>query len=184
MVTLLPEPDSPTMPSVSPSDRMSDTPSTALTRPSSVRKETLRSRTSSSGSAVMAAVPPSCRPDPRVEPGVADVDDGVGQHDEEGPVNHGGYDRRQVEVVQCLVGEVAHPVDAEHHLGEQSRSRDQGTEVQPEQAHERDHGRPQRVPEQHLPLGDALGTSGPDEDLVLCPQDVRATHAPLEADAA
>ena len=52
MVTLLPEPDSPTMPSVSPSARVRDTPSTAWTVPSSVRNETLRLRTSSSGSAI------------------------------------------------------------------------------------------------------------------------------------
>src|SRR6266568_913436 len=165
MVTLLPDPDSPTMPSVSPSDRVSDTPSTALTRPSSVRKETLRSRTSSSGSPVMAppSCGPSCGPDPRIEPGVADVDEGVGQHDEERPVHHGGHDRRQVEVGQGLIGEIADPVDAEDHLGEQRPAGDQGPEVKPEQAHERDHGGAQRVPQQHLPLGDPLRAGGPDE---------------------
>ncbi len=52
IVTLLPEPDSPTMPSVSPSETVNDTPSTARTTPSSVRKLTLRLRTSSSGSAI------------------------------------------------------------------------------------------------------------------------------------
>ena len=44
IVTLLPEPDSPTIPSTSPFASVKQTPSTALTRPSSVRKETLRSR--------------------------------------------------------------------------------------------------------------------------------------------
>jgi len=51
MDTLLPEPDSPTMPSVSPRSRVNETPSTALTNPSSVGKWTFRSRTSRSGSA-------------------------------------------------------------------------------------------------------------------------------------
>ena len=49
MVTLLPEPDSPTMPSVSPSYSVADTPSTARTTPSSVRNDTFRLRISSSG---------------------------------------------------------------------------------------------------------------------------------------
>src|SRR5436309_1986801 len=49
-VTLLPEPDSPTTPSVSPGEIVSDTTSTALTRPSSVGKWTLRSLISRIGS--------------------------------------------------------------------------------------------------------------------------------------
>ena len=48
-VTLLPEPDSPTMPSTSPRLTVNETPSTACTVPSWVRNETFRSRTSSSG---------------------------------------------------------------------------------------------------------------------------------------
>jgi hypothetical protein len=47
-VTLLPEPDSPTMPSVWPFSIENETPSTALTMPSSVRKWVLRSRSSRS----------------------------------------------------------------------------------------------------------------------------------------
>ncbi len=50
-LTLLPEPDSPTMPSVSPGCTLYDTPSTAFTMPSSVLKWTRRSLTSRSGSA-------------------------------------------------------------------------------------------------------------------------------------
>ncbi len=46
LVTLLPEPDSPTMPSVRPRSSANDSPSTALTRPSSVGKWIRRSRTS------------------------------------------------------------------------------------------------------------------------------------------
>ncbi len=52
MVTLLPEPDSPTMPSTSPGSSVNETPSTALTTPSSVRNETLRFLTSSRWSAI------------------------------------------------------------------------------------------------------------------------------------
>ena len=51
-LTLLPEPDSPTMPSVSPGWTENETPSTALTMPSSVVKWTRRSLTSRSGSAI------------------------------------------------------------------------------------------------------------------------------------
>src|SRR5438105_4800620 len=46
-VTLLPDPDSPTMPSVSPAATEKLTPSTARTTPASVKKYVLRSRTSS-----------------------------------------------------------------------------------------------------------------------------------------
>ena len=46
-VTLLPQPDSPTIPRVWPFSTEKLTPSTALTMPSSVRKCVLRSRTSS-----------------------------------------------------------------------------------------------------------------------------------------
>ncbi|CAM5483750.1 hypothetical protein SANTM175S_08458 [Streptomyces antimycoticus] len=45
LVTDLPEPDSPTMPSVRPRSRSKERPSTALTTPSSVEKRTYRSRT-------------------------------------------------------------------------------------------------------------------------------------------
>ena len=42
LVTVFPEPDSPTIATVSPEFTVSDTPSTALTIPSSVGKETWR----------------------------------------------------------------------------------------------------------------------------------------------
>ena len=48
--TDLPEPDSPTMPSVRPRSRVSDTPSTARTSPPGVRKAVRSSVTSSSRS--------------------------------------------------------------------------------------------------------------------------------------
>ena len=47
--TLLPEPDSPTIPSDRPASTLYEMPSTACTTPSSVSKETVRSRTSSRG---------------------------------------------------------------------------------------------------------------------------------------
>jgi hypothetical protein len=46
-VTLLPQPDSPTMPSVRPRSRLKSTPSTARTSPASVSKTVVRPRTSS-----------------------------------------------------------------------------------------------------------------------------------------
>jgi hypothetical protein len=55
--TLLPEPDSPTMPTDWPRFTVTLTPSTARTKPSSVAKATLRSRTSSSMSLPLPAGP-------------------------------------------------------------------------------------------------------------------------------
>ncbi|MDZ7702469.1 MAG: hypothetical protein U5J98_10665 [Halobacteriales archaeon] len=52
-VTDLPEPDSPTMPRMSFSRTVKETPSTALTWPSSVKKRVERSRTRSRSSPVM-----------------------------------------------------------------------------------------------------------------------------------
>ena len=46
---VLPEPDSPTMPIVLPRSSVNDTPSTALTKPASVRNAVLRFSTSRSG---------------------------------------------------------------------------------------------------------------------------------------
>src|SRR5262249_29820767 len=89
-VTLLPEPDSPTIPTISRGASVNETPSTARTMPSSVRNETRSSRTSSSGSAA------SGNADTRVEPGVEDVDDRVRQHDEERGIHDGREDDRQV----------------------------------------------------------------------------------------
>src|ERR671934_2669489 len=56
VLTLLPEPDSPTMPSVSPGYRSYDTPSTACTIPSSVLNSTTRSRIERTGSGTDAAL--------------------------------------------------------------------------------------------------------------------------------
>src|SRR4051812_40695775 len=84
-VTLLPDPDSPTIPSTSPARRLKLSPSTARRTPSSVRNETWRSRTSTSGGSVG---PSSANAHPGVEQGVDDVNHGVRDDDEEGRVHH------------------------------------------------------------------------------------------------
>ena len=56
-VTLLPEPDSPTIASTSPGASSKETPSTACTRPPSVSKQTRRSSTVSSAWLIAADVP-------------------------------------------------------------------------------------------------------------------------------
>ena len=56
-VTDLPEPDSPTIETISPGETENETPSTACTTPSSVANETLSSETSSSGDASAVVMP-------------------------------------------------------------------------------------------------------------------------------
>src|SRR5204862_157351 len=68
--TLLPEPDSPTTPSVSPGAREQELPSTALTRPSSVGKCTLRFLTSRRGLATPYLLTDRLRTHPIRVPGV------------------------------------------------------------------------------------------------------------------
>src|SRR4051812_23226055 len=96
-VTDLPEPDSPTIATISPRSISNETPSTARTVPSSVAKETCRSLTSSRliesphwGESPPGRLLPATRArsasrrrsqaDPWVEEGVDDVDHGA-QHD-------------------------------------------------------------------------------------------------------
>ncbi len=54
-VTVLPEPDSPTSPMISPGDRSNDTPSTALIAPARVANSVRRSRTERRGAVTGAA---------------------------------------------------------------------------------------------------------------------------------
>src|SRR5215207_8796888 len=100
-VTLLPEPDSPTMPSVRPRSTLNDEPETACTMPSSVSKRTVRSLTSrndlfpgsrgtarpASESVDMRDLPLhsgfSAQPYAWVDHAVEQVDDQVHDHDEE-----------------------------------------------------------------------------------------------------
>src|SRR5450755_1639993 len=64
-VTLLPQPDSPTRPSVPPSSSRHETPSTARTVPARVSKSTRRASTSRSGAAAAMGSELACQP--RVE---------------------------------------------------------------------------------------------------------------------
>src|SRR5438552_12884136 len=56
-VTVLPEPDSPTMPSTSPRPTSNETPSTAFTTPARVKKWTLRSSTTSTADMILSFQP-------------------------------------------------------------------------------------------------------------------------------
>ena len=67
--TVLPEPDSPTMPSVLPRPRVNETPSTACTRPRGVWKEVRRSSTSSSGRSARSVRRSGCRRRPPASSG-------------------------------------------------------------------------------------------------------------------
>src|SRR5579875_3459056 len=167
--TLLPEPDSPTMPSTSPTPTDSESPSTARTMPARVRNSTWRSSTARSASPTA---------DPRVEAGVEKVDDRVGEHHEEGTVEDRGHDHGQVEILQGVVGEPADAVEIEHHLDQEGGAADQRPEVEPEERHDPDERAPQGVAEEDPTLREALGTGCPDVVLVegahhLRPQDAR-----------
>src|SRR5580700_11257863 len=85
MATLLPDPDSPTMPSTSFAPTSKESPSTARTTPWRVAKETERSRTDSTASLEVGS---SDNADPRVDVGVEHVHDGAREHDEERAVHH------------------------------------------------------------------------------------------------
>src|SRR5512132_1092820 len=122
-VTLLPEPDSPTIPRVWPRSREKLTPSTALTMPSSLLNRTRRSFTSSSAMWPLrqpptAASPSSGVPHPRIEHRVEDVHCKVEHHHEEGGEQHHALDHGQVVVDDRLHGGRPHPGQAEHPLGD------------------------------------------------------------------
>src|ERR671934_2429885 len=79
-VTLFPEPDSPTIPSVCPFSIEKLTPSTALTTPSSVLKWVFRSRTSSRATGDRLR-----QPDSRVDYRIQQIDDEVEDDDRDRP---------------------------------------------------------------------------------------------------
>src|SRR5215831_10513027 len=114
-VTLLPQPDSPTMPSVLPFSTEKLTPSTALTMPSSVRKYVLRSFTSSS-----AIWPPGYlrEPDPRIDPGVDEIDQQIEGHDAERREHDDALRRREIRRGEALHGRPPEAGQAEHRLRE------------------------------------------------------------------
>src|SRR5438094_4309552 len=93
--TVLPEPDSPTTPTISRSPIWKEMLSTARTRPRSVRKETERPRTSRS---VLTTA--SAKAHPGIDGSINQVDHGIRAHDEEGRIDHGRHDDRQIECLQ------------------------------------------------------------------------------------
>src|ERR1700733_9563734 len=80
--TVLPEPDSPTTPTISRSPTLKETLSTARTSPRSVRKETERPLTSSRMLPPAVLLAASGKTHPRVEGSVDDIDHRIGGDDE------------------------------------------------------------------------------------------------------
>src|SRR5215471_2363982 len=115
------------MPSTSPSSTWNETPSTALTTPSSVRKRTFRSFTSSS--LAIACLPGLRRADTRVKSSVEDVDDRVREHDEDRAVDDRGHDHGQVEPGKRVVGEEPDAGKPEDDLDQERAPGDEDAEV-------------------------------------------------------
>src|SRR3984957_17602776 len=95
-VTDLPEPDSPTMATVSPRLTEKETPLTARTRPSSVANETSRSSISRRRSFVLTGDHLAVNRDAGIEQGVPHVGKRAEEHDEEGGEHRADHDRRHV----------------------------------------------------------------------------------------
>src|SRR5689334_9567198 len=158
-VTDFPEPDSPTIATVSPRLTVNETPLTARSRPSSVANETSRSSISSSCSFIQSSSPRPLAgdPDPGIEQRVHHVGEGAEQHDEEGGEHRAHHDRRDVEVADRLSFVLADAWKVEHGLGDQRGAAKQGGEVQPEQGDDRHQRVTQHMAGEHLPLAQALG---------------------------
>src|SRR5207247_4524656 len=141
-VTLLPDPDSPTIPSTWPRSSSKLTPSTARTIPSSVANWTFRSLTSTRRSATsgprMGSVGPLGRSDSRIEVGVDEVDDHAEEDDEERRVDRHAHDRREIEILHGLRRVPAHALQVEDRLGEDRAPSEHGGEVEAEERHDRD----------------------------------------------
>ena len=86
-VTVLPQPDSPTTPSVSPRSMCRSTPSTARTMPSSVLNQVFRPRMSSSVSATRHALQDAARIERVAQPVADEVDGQHGEEDRARPAN-------------------------------------------------------------------------------------------------
>src|SRR3954468_15064460 len=99
-VTDLPQPDSPTIPSVFPFSTLKLTPSTALTMPSSVRKYVLRSCTSRS--AIEVARRELCQPDAGVDHCIQQIDDQVEDDDHDRREDDDAHHGRDVVVLERL----------------------------------------------------------------------------------
>src|SRR5689334_12045316 len=133
-VTLLPEPDSPTMPSVWPFSSEKVEPVTAWTMPSSVSNRTLRSLTSRNGRGAGEAivnVVSSAQPHARVDDAVQQVDDQVHDDDEAGGEQGHAQDHRQVAGANRAEREVAEAAQVVDRLGEDGAA-EECAEVQAE----------------------------------------------------
>src|SRR5262249_39747741 len=130
--TVFPDPDSPTTPTISRSPMLNETLSTARTGPRSVRKETERPFTSSS------VVPTSGKAYPGIQGRIDEINDGIGANDEERGIDHGRHDHRQVEILQRIISELAHPLQAEDNLCQQRTAAHQRAEVEAEQGNKGD----------------------------------------------
>src|SRR2546425_11091396 len=114
-VTLLPQPDSPTIASVWPFSTENEMPSTAPTMPSSVLNEVFRSWTSRS--AILRMVGECLRePNPGIDPRVQQIHHQVGNNDNERGEHHHPKGNRIVELAQRADCRVAKPGQAEHDL--------------------------------------------------------------------
>src|SRR5688500_2137197 len=142
-VTLLPQPDSPTMPTVRPGSMLKSTPTTAVTMPSSVWKRVRRSRTSSREVMRMlssGSVGLSGEPDSRVDPSVEEVHDEREDDDRERTEDDDALEDREVELADRPDRGRAQPVQPEDGLDE-DRPAEQQADVH---AQDRDH-RQERV---------------------------------------
>src|SRR5436190_2619764 len=153
-VTLFPEPDSPTTPSVSPRSSWKLTPETALTIPSSVRKRVCRSVTSRIATS-------GREPDSRIEPRVRDVDEEVeddhGQRREDDDPDDDG----EVVPVRRLDQLCAEPAQVEHRLGEDGAA-EREADVHTEDRHDRQQAVAQHMLEQNARAAGSFRPRRPD----------------------
>src|SRR4051794_11236137 len=153
--TLLPEPDSPTMPSAWPRVTSYETPSTAFTIPSSVSKWTVRSRTLRRGSeAILLGIA-----DARIDHRVQDVHDQVRDDDEERAEQDRALDHREVAVLDRVEREPADPGDVEHALRE-DRAAEQHADVDTGRGHERGDRAAHAMAQHDAPLAQPLRPRG------------------------
>src|SRR5436190_5348383 len=161
-VTLLPEPDSPTMPSVLPFSTLKLTPSTALTIPSSVWKYVFRSLTSRRATFTPPfdrRRAPSGQPDSWVDPGVEEVDQQVEHDDRDGSEDNHPHDDRQVGLSDRANQELAEPRQVVDRLRE-DRAAQADPDVHAEHRHDRQQGVAENVRADHARLGRARRARG------------------------
>src|SRR5437762_1234182 len=147
-VTLLPEPDSPTIPSVRPLSMVKLTPSTARTTPSPVTNSVVRSLTSSSapeGTSLMGLPEPDTRVDERVE----EVDDQIRDAVDRGDDQDARLDLREVLDVDRVDEQLSHPRVGEDGLRDR-RAAEQEPELEPADRHQRQERVAESVPADHL----------------------------------